>query len=234
MYAVQAGWQNYTNRIGPLISCGRHGWEGQMVMWSFAQVLHWLLIYKYLVLFPVAVLEGPIAAIVAGYFSSLGFLNVYAAYLILVIGDLIGDYSYYAMGRWGGAPFLKRWGRYLGVGKKQVQKLECAFERHTAKTLLLGKLTQGVGAFVLIAAGIARISVAEFIWYNFLATVPKSLALLLIGVFYGQSYMLIKHYLHYTALVMVAATLLLLVTYLSMKKISSRFIDNCPDELDSP
>lgn len=203
-------------------------------MWSFAQIVHGLLVYKYLVLFPVGILEGPVASVIAGYLSSLGLLDLYAAYGILVIADLIGDCLYYAAGRWGGVAFVKKWGRYLGVGTSQLQKLETVFAKHTGKTLIFGKVTQGVGAFVLVAAGVARIPVIEFIWYNFIATLPKTLVLLLIGIFYGRSYLLIKHYLDYTALAMIAGTLLLVTAYLGMKKIGSRMIEDCPDKLDPP
>jgi membrane protein DedA with SNARE-associated domain len=58
--------------------------------------------YKYWLIFPIVIIEGPIIVVISGFLVYLGFLNAYITYIILVIGDSIGDSMYYAIGRYGG------------------------------------------------------------------------------------------------------------------------------------
>src|ERR1035437_9407723 len=54
-----------------------------------------------LLLFPLAVIEGPIVTIVAGWVGRLGYLPLGWAMLVLVLADLVGDSLLYALGRVG-------------------------------------------------------------------------------------------------------------------------------------
>ena len=57
--------------------------------------------YGYVLIFLLAIVEGPIVSIVAGFVSSLGYLDILVAYGVLVASDMVGDMLYYALGRWG-------------------------------------------------------------------------------------------------------------------------------------
>ena len=69
-----------------------------------------LLQYKYFFLFPIAIIEGPIISILAGVLIARGVMDPWVSYTLLVLGDLIGDGFYYAIGRFGGRPVLNKWG----------------------------------------------------------------------------------------------------------------------------
>ena len=103
-----------------------------------------------------------------------------------VVGDIVGDIMHYALGYYGRQRFVKRWGRFLGITLERVERLEKHFEKHSGKTLIIGKLSQGVGAVVLVAAGIARVPFRKFFLYTFIPTLPKSLIRLLIGYYSGK------------------------------------------------
>lgn len=139
------------------------------------QIIFLLTAHKYLFLFPVVVVEGPIITVIAGFLSSLGPLNIFIAYAVVVVGDIVGDIMYYALGYYGRQRFINRWGRFLGITLERVERLEKHFEKHSGRTLIIGKLSHGVGAVVLVAAGIARVPFRKFVWYNFIPSLPKSL-----------------------------------------------------------
>jgi len=166
-------------------------------------LISWLFQYKYALLFPVAVFEGPVITVLAGFLVSLGQLNGPLALLLVVVGDLVGDALYYAAGRWGGSYFLIHWSRFVGVTKEQVTDLEKHFDEHAGKTLMIGKLSHGVGVVALFAAGVANINFWKFLWYNLIASIPKSLALLLVGFDFGAVYERVIKYLDYLAWIMV-------------------------------
>ncbi len=163
--------------------------------------------------------------IIGGFLVSLGYLNFFLAYLVLLFGDLVGDSLYYSIGRWGRNRFIERWGRYVGITAERLALMEAYFEKHGGKSLFFGKLTHAVGGVILVAAGMAKVPFWKFIWYNFLATLPKALILMLIGFYFGQAYAQLNRYLDYTALVTVAVVVLLIILYLVVRKIGKKYED---------
>jgi membrane protein DedA with SNARE-associated domain len=155
---------------------------------TVATVIGWIASYRYLILFPLVVIEGPIVTIIAGFLASLGQMNLLICYPLVVVGDIVGDLLMYAQGRWGGKPAVEKWGRRFGVKPSFVERLERHFAKHPGKTLVVGKLTQFFGGPILIAAGMAQMPILDFIWFNIIGTLPKSLILLLIGFYFGAAY----------------------------------------------
>lgn len=190
---------------------------------SFQQIITLLISYKYLILFPLAIAEGPIVTVIAGFLSSLGRFNIYAVYTVVVAGDVIGDGVYYAFGYYGRQKFTERWGHLVGITTERVLRLEKHFEKHSGKTLVIGKLSHAVGGVVLVAAGMAKVPFWKFIWYNFISTLPKSLILLLIGFYFGETYNKISTYFDYTAIGTISLTIIFLVTYFVVKKASKKY-----------
>jgi len=183
------------------------------MIFSLDQIIGWLLVYKYVILFPVMVIEGPIITIIAGFLSSLDFLNIFIVFPVIAIADLTGDFIYYAIGRWGREKFIDKWGHYLGIDKQRVEKLEDHFEKHRKKTLIFGKLSHAFGAPILVAAGIVKIPLGQFMWFNFLATVPKSLIFLTIGYYFGQAYVRLNKYLDYLSITLIVLAVLTIIIY---------------------
>lgn len=193
---------------------------------SLQNILNWLILYKYEVIFPVTVVEGPIVTVIAGFLASQGILNLYLTYLIIVAGDLTGDLLYYAIGRWGGIRFVQQWGHWFGIKEKQIKRLEKHYEKHSGKTLIIGKITHGVGSVILFTAGMARMSVWRFFWFNVIGTLPKSLLFLLIGYYFGESYKVIDTYLNLTAKTTIGVAVGLVLIYLLVVNILKKTEEN--------
>ncbi len=192
------------------------------MFFSLSQILNWLIIYKYLVLFPIAVIEGPIITIISGFLVSLGSLNFLTAYLVLISGDMVGDLFYYSLGYFGRIQFINRWGKYLGFKLEQISALEKHYSKHGGKTLLLGKFTQIGGGPVLVTAGIIKMPLKKFLFYNFVFTVPKSLVLLIVGFYFGQAYEQINKYYNKIGLIITILLFIVLGVYIFWRLLKKR------------
>jgi len=176
--------------------------------------------------FVAAVLEGPITTILAGFLLSQGYFDVVIVYAILALGDLVGDTLYYAIGRWGRQQFVNRWGKYIGITPQRLSLLEEHFKKHSGKTLLIGKISQGIGGGILVAAGAAQMPYGNFLLFNILGTMPKTLLLLVVGFFFGKAYVELNNYLNYTALGLIILSILTILFYtVIMKKVRRRISD---------
>lgn len=156
-------------------------------------------------LLPLAVVEGPIVSVVAGWLARLGLLPLGWAYAVLVLGDLIGDALHYAVGR-SGARFLPaRWRVRFGLAGAGAGQLARHFGESGGRTLVVAKLTHSLGFAALIAAGAARMPLGAFMWYNLLATLPKSMAFLMLGYGLGHASVLIDSWIWRVSLVLLVA-----------------------------
>jgi membrane protein DedA with SNARE-associated domain len=165
-------------------------------------IFNWIAVYGYFVILPIAILEGPIITVISAFLSSQGYFNGYILFFILVLGDILGDLLYYAIGRYGKKRVLLRWGHHFGLTEKRLKKIESHFHAHSGKTLLIGKLTHSMGWAALTGAGVAEMPVGKFIFYNFIGIIPKTLFFFVIGYYAGYAYQKINSYIDQVALIL--------------------------------
>lgn len=152
--------------------------------------LEWLITYRYLLIFPIAIVEGPILMVFCGILWKLGYFSLLPLFLALAASDLFGDVMWYAVGRWGGERFIRRFGRYFGVDEEMVRKVEVRFRAHEGKILFLSKLTMGFGFAIatILAAGMLRVDFKKFLAINAVGQVFWTVILLGAGYLYGNYY----------------------------------------------
>lgn len=141
--------------------------------------------HPYLLLFPLAVVEGPVVAMVAGLLVFAGALPWYAAYALIVAADLVGDNVHFAVGRLGRHPRFGRRLASLGLTEERLAYLACLLKRREGRVLVGAKLTHFAGSPVLVAAGLGAVPYGRFLGWNLLATLPKSAFFMALGYFSG-------------------------------------------------
>jgi membrane protein DedA with SNARE-associated domain len=191
---------------------------------SLATIPGLLLRYRYALLFPIAVIEGPIISVLAGFFVSTGQMNFLAVFLIVVAGDIVGDAGWYALGRWGSRTMIPRYGHYVGLTPARIKKGEEVFARHPTGTLLFGKWSHTFGLGILVAAGITKQKFGKFLIVNSLGTVPKSLLLLIIGYYFGRAYLQINTYINDTAYIMLGIAALAVGVYFLFRHFGKKYM----------
>ena len=138
---------------------------------------------------PLAVIEGPLVSIAAGFLSAQGYFDWWWALCLLVFGDLIGDVIYYWIGRTGRTGITSVL-RRVGVRSTVTAEMQRHLKEHATKMLFIGKWTQSIGVVVLIGSGMLHLPLPRFVLINLLATVPKSAVLFSVGYFVSGHYRL--------------------------------------------
>ncbi len=201
------------------------------MFFSSSGIIQLLLDYHYLLLFPLVVIEGPFVTILAGFLVSIQELNLFYAYIVIVLADLLGDGLYYSFGRFGRGFFQKYFGTLWGLTDERITTIEDQFHRRGIKVLIIGKVTHVFGGVVLFVAGVVRYPFSKFLWYNFISTLPKSLVLLLLGFYFGAAYGAVKVYLNDIFAVVLVGSLSLFVV-LGVTRILKTFLDKKYGELE--
>jgi membrane-associated protein len=183
--------------------------------------------HPYLLLFPLVVVEGPLATVCAGFLVSLGLMSWPLAYLLAVTADLTGDTFYYVMGRSGRRPRVHRHLARLGLTGRKLARLEGAFRKNLAKTLVGAKIADVAAIPALVAAGLAKVQYGRFLAWDSVATLPKTAVLMILGFFFGAQ---IGSYLDPGSIAVPAGAAGVLAIYLVVSKSSKRTSEEEEDE----
>jgi membrane protein DedA with SNARE-associated domain len=138
------------------------------------------------------------------------------------VGYIIGSVGGWAIGYYGGRPFLERRGRWLHVTPHTLDRAEAWFERYGDWAVALGRVTPVVRSFIAIPAGLFRMPLGRYT----LLTVPGSIAWAFafagIGWAFGSRWEEFHHKFHYAEYVVAAAILVVIVAGFVRHRRSSR------------
>lgn len=192
------------------------------MFFPYQELVQLLLRFKYFILFPIVMFEGPITTMVAGFLSSLGYMHFWVAYLVAVVGDLTSDVGYYALGRWGRKRFIEKFGHYVGITPSRIERLEQHFHRHGGKMLIFGKIADPLSSTVQTIAGATRMPIGTYAYYNIICTFPKSLILIAIGFYFGEAVHQANFYRQVVGVVASILGILFLAAYFTYRRSKQR------------
>jgi membrane protein DedA with SNARE-associated domain len=133
---------------------------------------------------------------------------------VATIGNTLGSLIGYAIGAYGGRPFLERWGRYLLIRPHELAAAERFFDRYGAATAFVSRLLPVVRTFISFPAGVARMPIGRFVLYSTAGAFLWSIALVFAGTQLGAHWTDIRHALQpfdLAIVVVVVAAILLFV-----------------------
>lgn len=181
-----------------------------------------LLTYKYLILLPIAIIEGPIIIIIASFLASQGILNIFVVYVIAVLGNVIGDCIYYSVGRIGRYTFIAKYGHYIGITSERIKSTEEHYKNHFLKTLIIAKITEAPVVPTLVAAGVSRVDARKFVLVSIALEMVKAVVIVLIGYYFGKFYVKIDGYFKDSILAFGIIFVLLILLIIVYKKIKAK------------
>ncbi len=153
-------------------------------------------------------------------FSSGGWAYVAMA-VAGVLGCFLGALLGWAIGAFGGRPFLERYGRWLHVTPRRLERAEGWFERFGPLTVAGGLSVPVARSFVAIPAGIARLELRRFAPLALIGCIPFCFGLGGAGYALGSSWGRVHSAFRYVDLAIVAGAVLLAL-YLVLRRRSSR------------
>lgn len=176
--------------------------------------------YKYIILFPLCVVEGPIIAVLAGFLCAAGILNVWIVFPIIVAGDITGDTIVYSLGRWGKPTLLSKVGKWIGLETSKIERVRTIYTFNPVRTIALSKIVLGIGVAGIFLAGNTRVLYQKFIGICLVTSVLQYIFYTGMGYLFGGAYLQINQYLNYFAAitVIVGAAIILFFIIRSIRK----------------
>jgi membrane protein DedA with SNARE-associated domain len=185
-----------------------------LVQWATGLIGGWgLPAVFFLMLLESACIPVPSEAIMpfAGFAVSEGDMTLLSITVAGVAGNVVGSWIAYAVGLYGGRPFIDKYGKYVLLRHHHVELAERWFAKYGAATVFFTRCLPIVRTFISLPAGIARMPFWKFTLYTLLGCIPWVLFLGWLGVRLGEHWEDIRPYLHYADYAVVAALVVIAV-----------------------
>lgn len=129
-----------------------------------------------------AIFPGGTLIYLAGIFAAQGYFKVTDVIIFATLGAIIGDYSGYALGRWGG-----KWIAEKNIIKpKYMDKGRNFFIKYGAKSVFWGRFIGATRAFIPFIAGTAKMKNSTFFLWNIAGAIFWAIVHVMLGYFSGN------------------------------------------------
>jgi membrane protein DedA with SNARE-associated domain len=156
-----------------------------------------------------------------GLAAAQGTLNIWLVILAGTMGNVTGSLISYAIGYYGGRPFIDRYGKYIFFTHEDMDKAEKWFGKYGHEAVFISRVLPVVRTFISLPAGIARMSLTKFIIYTFIGSFIWCTIWAYIGFILGKNWETLHHQLRWLDY-LVAAAILALIIYWVAKKIKEK------------
>ena len=128
-----------------------------------------------------------------GVLASQGKLNLEGVVAAGVAGEVVGAYIAYFIGRYGGRSFVDRYGRYVLLSHRDLDRAEAWYQRHGRWGVFGSRLVPVIRNFVAVPAGVAEVPLVRFGILTFLGSLIWDGGWALIGYQLGSRWKSIVH-----------------------------------------
>ena len=144
------------------------------------------------------------------------------------IGYTLGSILGWAIGLYGGRPYLERHGRWLHVTPEKLDRAEAWFDRWGDAAVLVSRVLPVVRSFISIPAGIAEMPLVRYTVLTFLGTIPWCFGLAGAGLAFGAGWERFQdawHFADYAFIALLAAGIVYLLVRARKRRLRRRTLE---------
>jgi len=108
--------------------------------------------------------------------------------VVAIVGEVVGSLGGYVLGRFGGRAIVDRYGKYILISARDLDRVEAYLARRGDPFVLLGRLIPLLRSFVSIVAGLAEMTTGRFVAFSVVGAALFTTALVSIGYALGGSW----------------------------------------------
>jgi membrane protein DedA with SNARE-associated domain len=157
----------------------------------------------------------------AGFLVAESKFTVTLVILFSTLGSIVGSLLSYWIGRYGGKPFIDRFGRYLLLNRDDLTATEKFFKKYGEATIFICRFIPVVRHLISIPAGTGRMNLLRFSIYTIVGAGMWNAFLTVCGFYLRKRWETVMHYSHYVDIAVVAI-LVLGVAYFIKKHLQRR------------
>jgi len=160
-----------------------HEWLSQLLQWVESLGYFGIVIGLAIEVIPSEIVLG-----FGGYLVSQGQITFIGAVICGTIGALLQQWLLYAIGLYGGRPFLLKYGKFLRIKEKHVDIAERWFDRYGPVIVFTARFVPVMRQVISIPAGMARMNFTVYTLLTLLASIPWSFLFVWLGWSLGDNW----------------------------------------------
>jgi membrane protein DedA with SNARE-associated domain len=149
------------------------------------------------------------------------FWAYFAMAMAGTLGYLVGSIGGWAIGIYGGRPYLERHGRWLHLSPEKLARAERWFDRWDELAVLVGRVTPVARSFISIPAGVFRMRLAPYVALTVVGSAAWAFALAGVGWAVGKNWESFHDNFRYADYAIIGGIVLLAALFLFRKRRSS-------------
>lgn len=162
-------------------------------------------------------LPSEITLPLAGYLVYLHKATLLSMSIVSTLGCLFGSLVAYIVGYFGGRPFILKFGKYIFITKKDLDKADDFFVKRGEITIFLSRLLPVIRTFISLPAGIARMNIFKFSILTVVGSFPWCLLFVFLGKKLGDNWRDVEKYLKNLDNVIIIAVIAAVVFFVLIK-----------------
>jgi membrane protein DedA with SNARE-associated domain len=132
----------------------------------------------------------------SGFLVYKGVFTLHFVVLSGVLGEAVGSSVAYYAGANGGRPLVERYGKYILVRMKDVDRADFLFGKYGEPIVFFSRLVPVVRAFISFPAGVSRMNYGRFILYSLIGSITWCYFLGYLGMKLGERWETIRSSFH--------------------------------------
>ena len=141
-------------------------------------------------------LPSEIIAPFAGFAVFQGRFTLWGVGLAGGIGSMLGSWLTYEIGKYGGRPFVEKYGKWILISRHDLDIADKFFEKYGHLSTFIGRMLPVVRTFISLPAGIARVKLVPFLIYSFVGSFIWTYILAYFGMKLGENWNTLRDKLH--------------------------------------
>ncbi len=196
----------------------------------------WIVDYGYVAIFLLMLAESAcipfpseVTMLVGGWYAADGRLDFMAVGAAGVLGNLVGSWIAYAVGRTTGRALLDRYGRYILIRPHDIDRAEVWWDRYGEAATFFSRLLPVIRTFISLPAGVAKMPFGKFSVLTFLGVIPWTYALAYVGVVVEDNWERVVDLFDVPTLLIGGAVVVAVVTWYLRRRRRRNALDGEPD-----
>lgn len=160
----------------------------------------------------------------SGFVASTGKMNLIFVIVIATVAAYLGSLPFYFIGKWGEKPvinFINKYGKYLFIQQKDVDKVFGAFDKYGKGVVFFGRFIPMIRTLISFPAGVAKMQFARFSMYTLLGSLTWNILLTYAGYQLGDHWSVVSKWIEKYQNVILVLIIIAVLLYI-IRRIKSR------------
>ena len=172
----------------------------------------------------VIIIPSELILAMGGILAANGTFSLFGAILVGLFGSVFCACIIYAMGYYGGRPFIQKYGKFFFMKEKDIEKSDRWFEKYGMKAAFIGRFFPIVRTLISLPIGISKLNFKKFLIYTTIGSIPWTLLFVLSGYYLGSNYTKVSNIVDVFKIPIIIFIILLFLIYIYMKVLKPKIV----------